>query len=259
MSRPYTEKPTGITHCQHCDKELSPKQRRNRNTYCSCDCASTAKGTERKTSTCPQCGATFEANRNRTTYCSKECLFESRRTEAKVKPEPLNRTCDVCGKTVQNCFPAKYCSGECRTEGNRRHFREYAAARKQARPSLCKECGKEFVPEYGNKRRVFCSDKCLRKTQKRASKQVRRARIKGCEYELVNARAVYRRDGWKCGICGRHVDKDRAYPDPLSPSLDHIVPLACGGAHKYDNVQLAHLACNVEAGTKGGGIAPSDL
>ena len=40
------------------------------------------------------------------------------------------------------------------------------------------------------------------------------------------------------------VDKDLMWPDPMSASLDHIVPLSRGGTHTLDNVQLAHLACN---------------
>jgi 5-methylcytosine-specific restriction endonuclease McrA len=34
-------------------------------------------------------------------------------------------------------------------------------------------------------------------------------------------------------------------PDPMSPSLDHILPLSKGGTHEPRNVQLAHLGCNV--------------
>ena len=48
-----------------------------------------------------------------------------------------------------------------------------------------------------------------------------------------------------CGICGKPVDKDLRYPHPLSPCVDHIVPVAKGG-HPSDlsNMQLAHWTCN---------------
>ena len=54
-----------------------------------------------------------------------------------------------------------------------------------------------------------------------------------------------------CGICGRPVDKARKYPDPLAPSVDHIVPIARGG-HPSDieNLQLAHWICNERKGDK---------
>ncbi|WP_158070491.1 HNH endonuclease [Streptomyces luteocolor] len=31
----------------------------------------------------------------------------------------------------------------------------------------------------------------------------------------------------------------------MSPSLDHVIPLSRGGSHRRDNVQLAHLRCNL--------------
>lgn len=56
---------------------------------------------------------------------------------------------------------------------------------------------------------------------------------------------VFDRDGWVCGICGEPVDKALQWPDPMSVSLDHIVPLSKGGSHTLDNVQCAHLCCNM--------------
>ena len=48
-----------------------------------------------------------------------------------------------------------------------------------------------------------------------------------------------------CGICGKPVDKSFKFPHPLSPSIDHIIPVDKGG-HPSDmaNLQLSHLCCN---------------
>ncbi|MBQ3321905.1 MAG: HNH endonuclease [Firmicutes bacterium] len=48
-----------------------------------------------------------------------------------------------------------------------------------------------------------------------------------------------------CGICGLPVDKTLRYPDPMSKTIDHIIPIAKGG-HPSDisNLQLAHWICN---------------
>lgn len=48
-----------------------------------------------------------------------------------------------------------------------------------------------------------------------------------------------------CGICGKPVDFSLKYPHPLSPTVDHIVPVSKGG-HPSDisNLQLAHRCCN---------------
>lgn len=48
-----------------------------------------------------------------------------------------------------------------------------------------------------------------------------------------------------CGICGRPVDFTAKFPAPLSPTIDHIIPINRGG-HPSDisNLQLAHFCCN---------------
>lgn len=58
-----------------------------------------------------------------------------------------------------------------------------------------------------------------------------------------------------CGICGMPVDFEYKYPHPLSPCIDHIVPVAKGG-HPSDlqNLQLAHWTCNRQKSDK---ITPS--
>ena len=48
-----------------------------------------------------------------------------------------------------------------------------------------------------------------------------------------------------CGICGKPVDFQKKYPHPMSPSIDHIIPVAKGGhPSDPDNLQLAHWICN---------------
>lgn len=48
-----------------------------------------------------------------------------------------------------------------------------------------------------------------------------------------------------CAICGRPVDMSLKAPDPMSPTVDHIIPVTKGG-HPSDinNLQLAHWYCN---------------
>lgn len=48
-----------------------------------------------------------------------------------------------------------------------------------------------------------------------------------------------------CGICGKPVDKSLKYPDPMSPTVDHIIPLNKNGDPiSLNNLQLAHRYCN---------------
>lgn len=53
-----------------------------------------------------------------------------------------------------------------------------------------------------------------------------------------------------CGICDELMDRDLLWPDPLSKSVDHIIPLARGGIHSLTNCQWAHLICNMRKGAR---------
>lgn len=71
----------------------------------------------------------------------------------------------------------------------------------------------------------------------------RRCRQDGRKHGVsVNWLAV--RDGTTCGICQTDVDMTLRYPDPGTPSVDHIIPRALGGTNEPSNLQLAHVWCN---------------
>lgn len=78
----------------------------------------------------------------------------------------------------------------------------------------------------------------------------RRATTRGASVTPVDRLAVYERDGWTCQLCNRPIDASSKWPDRMSPSLDHRTPLARGGAHAVENLQAAHLRCNLQKHTK---------
>lgn len=47
-----------------------------------------------------------------------------------------------------------------------------------------------------------------------------------------------------CHICGKAIDFDADWLDPLSFVVDHVVPLAKGGADNLSNKAAAHRECN---------------
>lgn len=54
-----------------------------------------------------------------------------------------------------------------------------------------------------------------------------------------------------CGICGKPVDFRLKFPHPLSPCVDHIMPVAKGGhPSEITNLQLAHMCCNRQKSDK---------
>lgn len=65
---------------------------------------------------------------------------------------------------------------------------------------------------------------------------------------------VFLRDGWVCQLCLAPVDPGVRWPDPWSPSLDHVVPVSSpdyvNHGHTMSNTQLAHLRCNLAKGDR---------
>lgn len=59
------------------------------------------------------------------------------------------------------------------------------------------------------------------------------------------------RDGWRCHLCRRRVDRALASPHPQSPTFDHLTPISAGGVDEPTNLALAHRRCNVSRGNRG--------
>ena len=76
--------------------------------------------------------------------------------------------------------------------------------------------------------------------------------------EYVNWEVIYRRDGNRCHICGKQVNKkDFTRTDegvfvagPKYPTVDHVIPKSKGGSHDMKNLKLAHKSCNTKKSAK---------
>lgn len=117
--------------------------------------------------------------------------------------------------------------------------------------AFCKECGGVFILTSRQKR-LFCSDACLKRYHNRSDKRVRK--IKTRKEAGITLKKIAKRDKNKCYLCGGLCDwgdiETREDGTMIAgnnyPSLDHIVPLAKGGAHTWDNIKLAHRKCNIK-------------
>jgi len=47
-----------------------------------------------------------------------------------------------------------------------------------------------------------------------------------------------------CHICGQPIDYTLTWLDPMSFVVDHVIPLAKGGADRIENAKAAHRHCN---------------
>jgi 5-methylcytosine-specific restriction endonuclease McrA len=57
-------------------------------------------------------------------------------------------------------------------------------------------------------------------------------------------RATIRRTRAACHICGNAIDYSLPHTEPKSFVVDHVIPLAKGGADTIDNKAAAHRDCN---------------
>ena len=203
-----------------------------------------------ETYVCKQCGKEFKPKaKDRITFCSRECAFDFKHDhiKPKIKPEPkkIECVCVICGKRFENNRRCKLCSNECRKELARRKTYKHNYESKALKPHRCKECGLEFIPEYGNKRRSFCSDECMHRSQKRDYHVKARVKNKDLYISHINFDDICKRDKCICQICGVSIDMSLKASHPMSVTVDHIMPLSKGGTHEIDNVQLAHRICNI--------------
>lgn len=116
---------------------------------------------------------------------------------------------------------------------NRERLREYdrspqkrARGREYMRQQRLAGTAQEYQREYN------------RRTGKGAEKASRRrAQMLGVEYEQVDRNAIIKRDGRLCYLCGIKVKWREV-------TLDHVIPLARGGAHTANNLRVACGPCN---------------
>ena len=94
--------------------------------------------------------------------------------------------------------------------------------------------GKKSYIKHLEQQRARCRKKAL----------ARRAIQRGAFAEHVDPSVVFSRAKGICGICHKVIIVTDKW------HVDHIEPLAKGGAHSYDNVQPAHAACNISKGAK---------
>jgi len=219
---------------------------------------------------CKHCGLSFYPKRtDRLMFCSRECSFAHKHANRASEDELHRRLiarqdarrkvcepvpCNQCSTLfVPKTSKHGLCSLACQSIWRQKYHLSLARI-KDARdrdPRSCAECGKLFVPEYGNKRRKFCSEDCGYTAAKRTSRKVGKLRKRVATIEPVNATKVFDRDGWRCQLCKCFTPrKHRGTYHPRAPELDHIVPLAAGGEHSYRNTQCTCRKCNSAKGSK---------
>lgn len=216
-----------MTKCNYCGKEITKKSHHKEpRKYCCLECYKAARGVKSYgTAICMWCGKEFKETRDRPNkFCSNKCsAFHKRyieRLEKAWEKETNPETLKDYQETIEILKDLEY-----RLIHERR----------------CSCCGKWFTPKDTG-RKNYCSENCY-KDADRIRRDKRLAR-NGKPDSTITLTKVYMRDGGICQICGRQIDFDCDSNSDDYPSIDHIKPLAKGGLHRWDNVQLACRRCN---------------
>ena len=125
--------------------------------------------------------------------------------------------------------------------------------------NFCLDCG-QIIPSrshYCELHREIHQKESLRRLWKN-NEYKRQSRMKGkIKDKDIEIHKLAKRDGDVCWLCGQLVDwndykiiKGQKQSGNYYPSIDHVVPVALGGEHSWDNVKLAHRICNSYKGAK---------
>lgn len=225
---------------------------------------------------CQQCGQPLTGRGPQAKYCSANCRakagylraredgryrqwLQTQAAKAEAERQANARPCPYCGDPMANPRRVQCGKPDCeRLATNER-------ARKRSRQHKA-ETGQWPHRRYADqqrayKRRIYAERRANGEPTERqlypeafANKDARRrARKAQADIEVFSRREIFERDQWTCGVCHQPVDETLQWPDPMSASLDHIVPLSQHGGHTRANCRLAHVQCNVSRGDRGGG------
>lgn len=211
-----------------------------------------------------------EARRARLTAPTKRCSRcfaeypKSMFYKSAGKADGLLSQCKSCSLEMQRSYRARKPESSRnhsreamrrRREENPEAEREYARAWRAANPHLVRKQKREW--NDANRERVRTHSVEAKRRWKRDNPEklkqydlARRAAKAGANRGDVNLAALWDIQGGTCGLCDGAIDRALSWPDPMSPSVDHIVPLSKGGAHAQSNLQYAHLVCNVSKGAR---------
>lgn len=197
------------------------------------------------------CGPACKSEASRARHIDSGKYSETlRRNREKAAASPLPvRECVMCGGSFESRRKRRFCLKSCKNKWARTVGSKPCSVEGCVLPlvatGLCHTHYKRKARAEGREVQQPWNDR------RRAHWQERYALKRGAVgSETLVAADVFERDGWVCGICGERIDSAVSYPDPLSVSLDHIIPLSNGGGHVLANVQASHLVCNVRKGNR---------
>lgn len=246
--------------CDGCGEPFIPSKNDDRIRYCKPSHRELWRARQQPEQECPWCGQNFrDRYRNDKTYCSTDCATAARSVEANPFEEVPWKVCIECGRDFVHRRPAKYCGDACREKAN-------APAKRLRR---CENCDQPFWQFGPGPNRRWCGEWCAHEARI-TPLELQTCKTCGTCYlaysyqdycsaacrpgnesvEPDKRLAVFKRDGYRCHLCGRKCRQDVSTNHQLAPTVDHLVPQDKGGSHAMRNLRTAHRKCNSAKGNR---------
>jgi hypothetical protein len=171
------------------------------------------------------------------------------------------RLCGHCGAVVpwHLVATAEHCSVTCQQaawyQRNDEMLKQRAIEWNAANPEMKRAAGQAYY--RNNWERAQVQTAAWRAANPEKSREIRRnvsarrrARLRGVTVEDFSLAEIWERDEGICWLCETAIDPQIRWPDRMSVSLEHKVPISLGGPHSRANCALAHLGCNLLKGSK---------
>lgn len=237
--------------------------------YCSARCRVGVAHDRREVIRCTACAKSATV-RPGTKYCSPRCRdtksYTASRADGRYDAMLRRARLETERRRRANIRPCPYCAGpmlppktkhcgedRCKRAFNAERGREWQRQYREQTGQWYRQARyADEQRQYERQRRAVLGSSRKRYPAAAAAGDARRRmRMQQARTADVFAPAdVHTRDGWTCQLCLLPIDPEVAWPDPMSASVDHIVPLARVGRHSMANVQSAHLGCNCRKGDR---------
>lgn len=195
---------------------------------------------------CQLCGRAFTATgqgRTQRKFCDECVLIRHREAQNQFKARNKARVRDEAREYARNrrATDPEYL----------RKNREYAAARLAEDPERVRAVARAWRDRHPGVMREHARRWKLANPEKAAEtdRRCRARRLNAPLGEPYTRSYIFERDGGRCHICGGRCDPKRF-------EIDHLVPIARGGAECATNVALAHPSCNRK---RSAGYIPAQL
>lgn len=195
---------------------------------------------------CAECRANKATYKN--SWYAKNCeraRLESNARYAELNGGIVSKDCENCGDTYSGIARGmkrrRFCSRPCKIDARWARIRAERLAGKLNLVRNCPHCGSALDNSMRSDA-VYCSESCNSAAHNATRKAKMKILVDGVVERIPRA-YIIERDASRCHMCRKKCRQDEIH-------LDHVIPLARGGAHTLENLRVACATCNLSKGAR---------